>query len=92
MDVGFAAALGVDLDLTADDAEPCMLDECSKEAVWAGIISTPCRHDQPLCLAHYTRELPRWAPGDEIFCYYAGCRPKTISDTGEFIRWERLKK
>jgi hypothetical protein len=54
----------------------------------AGIISTPCWCPQPLCLRHYEMELPRWAPGDGLHCFF--CRPKTLTTVGEFVRWERL--
>jgi hypothetical protein len=83
---GFSAALDVDLMLEADNSPDCLL--CSGEAVMVGIIGTPCSCPQPLCLAHYERELPRWTPGDPIHCYPC---PWTVDNGGEFIRWERAK-
>lgn len=64
--------------------QPCML--CDGEAVKVGIIDTPCAHPQPLCLAHYERELPKWTPGDPIACHM--CRPIALEDVGEFVCWE----
>jgi hypothetical protein len=84
--VGFAAALDVDLSLSVDDRESCMI--CDGEAVMLGVISTPCGCPQPLCLPHYERERPRWKPGDGIHCYL--CEPKTIDNGGEFVRWEKM--
>lgn len=92
-EAGFAAALDLDLDLVADDTEPCMVVTCDREAVWAGIITTPCGHPQPLCLPHHEMEVPRWNPGDPLFCYM--CKRKrqmTEEDAGEFVRWERIKR
>ncbi|HYF71771.1 MAG TPA: hypothetical protein VD864_03065 [Nocardioides sp.] len=88
MTVGFAAAVDVDLSLVTEDREPCLYPECSAEAVWGGIITTPCGHPQPLCLRHYEVEAPRWMPGDSIFCWT--CTPRSEEDQGTFVRWERL--
>lgn len=84
MTVGFAVALDVDLSLEADDKPDCML--CDGEAVMLGITSTPCGHPQPLCLSHYEQELPKWAPGDSIWCHLC---PKAVDNGGTFIRWEK---
>ena len=86
MSVGFATNLDVDLSLTVDDSEPCMIDNCGREAVILGIIATPCNCPQPLCLLHYLGEKPKWAPGDVIWCHLC---VKTEHNAGKFIRWEK---
>lgn len=84
--VGFAADLDVDLSLESVDRPDCMLKECSGEAVMQGIITVRCRCPQSLCLPHYERELPRWLPGDEIWCYHC----VDWNDIGVFVGWEKL--
>lgn len=88
MSVGFAAALDVDLSLITEDRPPCLYPECEAEAVWNGIISTPCGCPQPLCVRHQEIESQIWFPGDAIHCFF--CKPKTLDNGGEFVRWERL--
>jgi hypothetical protein len=87
MTVGFAAAVDVDLSLVAEDRPPCLYHDCGSEAVWAGIISTPCGCPQPVCVRHHKIEVVRWQPGDHLLCFFC---PKNLNDEGQFIRWERL--
>lgn len=92
MSIGFAPSTDisslVSLDLVADDAPVCMLEECSSQAVMNGVIAISCGCDQPLCLTHYEREKPRWFPGDHIWCYT--CRPMALGNSGRFVRWEKI--
>lgn len=87
-EVGHAVSVDVDLDLVTEDREPCLWNECNNEAVWNGVISTPCGCPQPVCIPHHELESTRWKPGDAIHCYF--CHPKTEENSGEFVRWERL--